>query len=379
MKNYFRKVLFTVLVFSMLVPTFASIAETNLQDHFSAYSIAEYDRYNSYASVNGLDGDLIQVKGIISEYVSVNNAHSFILTQSDGKQWVVGIGLDGLVPPDTFNGYEGKNVTVYGEYYGFSDVFSLPNISIAICGGFILEDSDLFVGTFASIDENLQEWMHDRAHRELFSYTNEYEYDLLVCEGIVTSATHYNTIDLVNISFTQDDGESYHRGSIQESYSDYPVLKEIDYGDNVELYYVRLEDGSFALAFIDSPADATVTLEAYQDEYKSKCKDYTYKGIARNPEKVKGEYAVVTGEVIQVLEDGNDVELRVNITKESWGYTDTIYVTYTRKSTNEDRILEDDIVTIWGTLEGLLSYDSTLGKQVTLPWLDAEYINIDSL
>lgn len=373
------RILLPLLLISMFYLIPSTIAEPSFHDYFSEYSVAEYDRYNSYASVNGLDGDLIQVKGIISEYISVNTAHGFILTQSDGKQWIVSTGVDRSVPPDIFNGYEGRNVTVFGEYYGFSDVLSLPNISIAISGGFVLDDSNTFIGTFASISEDLQEWMRCRAHRELFSYTNDYEYDLFICEGVVTSATHYNSIDLVNVSFVQEDNGGFHSGSIQESYNNYPALEKIDYGDNIELYYIKSDDGDYTLAFIDCPTEAALTLSTFQNSYKTKCNRYTFKDIARNPEKVKGEYAVITGEVVQVLEDGNDVNLRVNITEESWGYTDTVYVTYVRKSVNEDRILEDDIVTIWGTLEGLFSYESTIGKMVTLPWIDAEYINIDSL
>lgn len=379
MKHCLCEVLAFLLVLNVIYLTPSAIAESNPPDHFSEYTVAEYDRYNSYASINGLDGDLIQVKGIISEYISENSVYGFILTQSDGKQWLVSTGLDGVVPPDVFRGYEGKSVTVFGEYYGFSDKFSLPGIDITLSGGFLLDDTNTFIGTFASISDNLQEWMHDRAYRELFSYTSDYSSELLVCEGVVTSVTHYSLSDLVNVSFVQEDNGSFHSGSIQESYSCFPALEEIDYGDNIELYYIKSDDGNYYLAFIDCPTEAEFSISAYQEAYKTKCNRFTYKDIARNPEKVKGEYAVVTGEVIQVLEDGKDVNLRVNITEESWGYTDTIYVTYTRKSINEDRILVGDVVTIWGSLEGLLSYESTFGQKVTLPWIDAEYINIDSL
>ena len=55
---------------------------------------------------------------------------------------------------------------------------------------------------------------------------------------------------------------------------------------------------------------------------------------------------------------------------------DTVYVTYTPES-GEDKILEDDIITIWGTAEGDCSYTSTMGATITLPLINAECIEIN--
>jgi hypothetical protein len=78
------------------------------------------------------------------------------------------------------------------------------------------------------------------------------------------------------------------------------------------------------------------------------------------------------------MESGDSITLRVNITKSKYGYySDTVYVTYTRKSENEDRILEDDIITIYGTLGGIETYISILGADVSLPKINAEYIELN--
>lgn len=87
-------------------------------------------------------------------------------------------------------------------------------------------------------------------------------------------------------------------------------------------------------------------------------------------------YGKYTGEIIQVLEDGNDRQLRVNITKGRYSYTDTIYVMYTKKE-GESRLLEDDIVTLYGKNMGTVSYVSVLGSTVTLPCVYAEYIELN--
>ena len=101
--------------------------------------------------------------------------------------------------------------------------------------------------------------------------------------------------------------------------------------------------------------------------------------MARNPDKFKGTNVKLTGEVVQALYGTNSVDLRVNITKNgrySTYYTDTIYVIYNTK-TGEDKILEDDIITIYGTSMGDYSYTSTIGSKVTLPLISAKYISIE--
>lgn len=43
-----------------------------------------------------------------------------------------------------------------------------------------------------------------------------------------------------------------------------------------------------------------------------------------------------------------------------------------------DRILEDDIITIWGECDGLYSYESVLESKVSLPKIDVKYYSIDN-
>lgn len=116
--------------------------------------------------------------------------------------------------------------------------------------------------------------------------------------------------------------------------------------------------------------------EEYETTYKEDCKKYTYDQIARDPDDYKGKMGKFTGEVIQVLEDGNRVHMRIDITKTRWGYIDTIYVVYTKKA-GESRILEDDIVTIWGKLDGTYTYESIFGQEITLPLFWAEYLTVN--
>ncbi|MBQ8204003.1 MAG: hypothetical protein IJZ75_06980 [Clostridia bacterium] len=107
-----------------------------------------------------------------------------------------------------------------------------------------------------------------------------------------------------------------------------------------------------------------------------------FETLSRNPDKYKGEKFKFTGEVIQVLEAsfGDIVELRINVTKQTYEYidsvtwTDTIYATVELPD-GEDRILEDDIITFYGECKGLYSYTSVLGSKISLPKIEIKYWN----
>ena len=109
------------------------------------------------------------------------------------------------------------------------------------------------------------------------------------------------------------------------------------------------------------------------------CTIYNYKDIARQPDQFKGKKAIFRGKVIQVSEgiiNSKKVELRVNVTQDEYGFwDDTVYVTYTYKD-GEPKILEDDIIDMYGTIEGTTTYISVLGAKITIPSFKAKYIDI---
>lgn len=116
-----------------------------------------------------------------------------------------------------------------------------------------------------------------------------------------------------------------------------------------------------------------------KSDYISKCKTISYEKLARNPDSYKGDYFKFTGEVIQVIQSGRYVELRVNVTREDlYGttmYSDTIYVE-TKLQENGDRILEGDIITLYGVCEGLYTYTTIFGATMSIPKIDVAYWNV---
>ena len=155
--------------------------------------------------------------------------------------------------------------------------------------------------------------------------------------------------------------------------------------NNLRSQYDALSAG--AKGYVDNyplltAAEAAI-LELYANQseaekiqaFKDSCQTYTYDEIARNPSDYMGENAKFRGEVIQIQESGTDCVMRVNVTQGSYGWSDTIYATYTRGN-KESRILEDDIITMWGTLQGTKTYTTVLGASVTIPEMSVKYITV---
>src|SRR5665648_177747 len=98
----------------------------------------------------------------------------------------------------------------------------------------------------------------------------------------------------------------------------------------------------------------------------AKPKHIAYKELARNPDTYNGTNVIFTGQVIQVQESGDLVNLRVNVTKNTYGYEDTVLIQYD-KSIISGRVLDDDVITFSGMSMGLLTYKTVMGAEMTIP------------
>ena len=135
------------------------------------------------------------------------------------------------------------------------------------------------------------------------------------------------------------------------------------------------------VSYLISPEPDTLRIEPAmsKDAYKYQCRKISYETLARNPDSYSGEYFTFEGEVIQVVESGRDVQLRVNVTEvDLYGttyYEDTIFVT-THLPNDGRRILEGDIIRLYGICEGLYTYTSIFGSAISIPGIYAEYWDI---
>lgn len=96
----------------------------------------------------------------------------------------------------------------------------------------------------------------------------------------------------------------------------------------------------------------------------------TYDQLARTPDDYIYEKVKFSGKVIQVLEDEGSVNIRFAVND---NYDHILLADYD-SSIVSSRILEDDMITIYGTSDGLYTYESTMGQDITIP-----YISIDKI
>ena len=354
------------------------------------YEKAEYEKFNSYAKDNGLKGTHIYFDGVIGDvlYASLDKtipgSDSLYLriTQDDGKEWLLEFEAEPITDRAKLESMAGKKARVFCVYEGLSNEYLKPAVSLYYdkCWIKLEKKQTLRWDDFTNNVETLTAWC-DENNRILYVDNIDDEKK----QGAIGKTS--GVIDSVSVEksdftiFTKSETDSLIKYTYNTA-TPFLFYKPIDIsllknGDNVEVYY-RIGFDNIPYVFsVKKVEDVGITQEDILTLLVKEYKVYSYEEIARNPNKVKGHKAMVFGKVIQVIEQGDSVNLRVNISQSEWDiYSDTVYVTYTKKTSDEDRILENDIVMIMGTLDGLYTYDADSGAQVTLPLIQSDYIRI---
>lgn len=105
---------------------------TSTKANIGEYKFGDYKKYNSFASENGLGKDKIYVIGTIDEVKTLNNSIYAYIRQSDGYEWLFPIcemtkyDLDIKAFATLF---QSKEITVCGQYMGYSALEQRPGIS----------------------------------------------------------------------------------------------------------------------------------------------------------------------------------------------------------------------------------------------------------
>lgn len=107
-----------------------------------------------------------------------------------------------------------------------------------------------------------------------------------------------------------------------------------------------------------------------EDEFKNLCERLNYEDILRNPNSYKDKYCKLSGTVSQVIEGwfGSYTIYIKDSNGDIWGCTYSY-------DENESHLLEGDKVTIYGMCDGTANTKTVLGKQVTMPYVEIEYID----
>lgn len=225
-------------------------------------------------------------------------------------------------------------------------------------------------------DESIRDWVAQNGKMISLEEISNSESRYIMLDGLAIDVQHFSSSKSVLFDVCQKSPEGYKSKFFSLDYEKCVGAESIAEGTGVLLYGYIGEDVFYPI-YIE-PTEVDFTLEDIVKEYKESCESFDYKMIARDPELYRGRKACFTGKVIQVLENGNNIVLRVNVTKGSYTYEDTIYVNYTRENSSESRILEDDIITMYGSLAGLETYKTVLGGSITIPKIYAEYIELIS-
>ena len=89
----------------------------------------------------------------------------------------------------------------------------------------------------------------------------------------------------------------------------------------------------------------------------------TYSQLARTPDDYEGEKCKFRGKVVQVMEGDRIYNIRLAVNGD---YDNIIYI-LAETNVLDQRILEDDYITVYGTSTGIYTYESTLGASISIP------------
>lgn len=154
--------------------------------------------------------------------------------------------------------------------------------------------------------------------------------------------------------------------SIQSEYDDYKEsMSEYEGLASAEVESRRIQAESIVAAEKAAKEQAEAeSLAAQEAEEKIGYETgITYEQLARTPDDFEGKKVKFTGEVVQLIEGDNSNSIRFAVNSD---YDSMLYCEYD-KSIVSTRVLEDDIITIYGTSYGLYSYQSTMGGKITIP------------
>ena len=115
--------------------------------------------------------------------------------------------------------------------------------------------------------------------------------------------------------------------------------------------------------------------EAASKKAEEEAKGYetgiTYDQLARTPDQYEGSKVKFYGEVIQVIEGDDSVQIRLAVNSD---YDHVLFCQYDSDIV-KSRVLEDDKITVYGVSAGTISYQSTMGGKITIPAVLVEKID----
>lgn len=189
--------------------------------NIDGFQRANFDKFNSPASENGLGGTKIYIDGILEDVDIIKDTNILygVLNDSVGK-WNVNISLEGKKFIKTAELLEGVSVRIFGVYAGFSSKFDRPTV-------------DLIKLTKLETAESF----HALEYMSLYSAA----YDGFI-EGIISSAKELNSKDYIT------ENEDNFVKKIENKCQENIVLLGSDTIDNITEYIYEIKDKDITLS-----------------------------------------------------------------------------------------------------------------------------------
>lgn len=126
---------------------------------------------------------------------------------------------------------------------------------------------------------------------------------------------------------------------------------------------------------------ASVVPEISEDDYKAECQSVDYKELCRYPEKYEGTKIVVKVKVSQIIDanfSGSEKAWRTYTDNSGYGfYADDEYYMLDKRGGDAVKILEDDIINVYGEFTGLEKITRALTSTTDeLPRIEVKYADL---
>jgi hypothetical protein len=111
---------------------------------------------------------------------------------------------------------------------------------------------------------------------------------------------------------------------------------------------------------------------AFESDYKANAKSISYKQLEKGADDYSGKRVVFRGQVFQIQESGGFGYMLLSVTDLGYDlWTDNVWVNFNRST----KFVEDDIVTVWGPIDGSKSYETQIGGETFVPEMTAKYLS----
>lgn len=126
---------------------------------------------------------------------------------------------------------------------------------------------------------------------------------------------------------------------------------------------------------------ASVVPEISEEDYKTECQTVDYKELCRYPEKYEGTKIVVKVKVSQIIDanfSGSEKAWRIYTDNSGYGfYADDEYYMLDKRGGDAVKILEDDIINVYGEFTGLEKITRALTSTTDeLPRIEVKYADL---